>query len=310
MFYIAGLEFSALVHATSARSPAISCYGEFLEGVYNRSSVSNDGKFPPTPSEKYIKLAVVERKSKLQDLEELRKNTLHGRVDKMLEGKKEIDVASILKPQQNGHPISLVSVEGPPGIGKSTLAWELCRNWDRQQYDLAVLLRLREREVQQIERVPDLFPHVDNDLQQSIAKEIIDRNGKRVLFILDGYDELPVNLRRTGLLVKLLKGEVLPKCCVLVTSRPSARNDLERVCRPQIQRYIEILGFTQESVEMYAASIFSNEPDSEILNDFLTYISSSKNPAINSLMYIPLNAAIIVEIYRHNRRKVVPFPQL
>ena len=291
---------------TSARSSAISRYGEFLEMVYSRNPVSKDGKFPSIPSKKYVKLAVVESKCKLRDLKELRQNTLHGRVDKMLEGKKEIDLTNILKPQQNGDPISLVSLEGPPGIGKSTLAWELCKKWDRQQYDLAVLLRLREREVQQMNKVLDLFRHADSILQQDVADKVIDRNGKGVLFILDGYDELPVNLRHTGLLVKLLKGEVLPKCCVLVTSRPSARNDLILACSPQ--RYIAILGFTQESIEEYAASMYSDEPDTDILSDFLVYISASKNPAINSLMYIPLNAAIIVEIYRHNRRKGCPIP--
>ena len=48
-------------------------------------------------------------------------------------------------------------------------------------------------------------------------------------------------------------------------------------------------------MEAYATSIFSSEP--EKLEKFKVYISSSKNPAINSLMYVPLNAAIIVEIY-------------
>ena len=67
-------------------------------------------------------------------------------------------------------------------------------------------------------------------------------------------------------------------------------------CRPQIQKHIEVLGFTRESVESYATSIFSSEPGK--LEKFKAYISASKNPAINSLMYVPLNAAIIVEIYR------------
>ena len=146
------------------------------------------------------------------------------------------------------------------------------------------MLRLREREVQQIENTADLFPHVDQDLRKSVAKDMLEREGKGVLFILDGYDELPFSLRHKGLLLKLIKGEVFSKCFVLVTSRPSATKDLFMVCRPQIQRHVEILGFTQECVKDYASSIFSSEPD--VLEDFLTYISASKNPAINSLMYV------------------------
>ena len=294
-------------NASATTSSAISRYGDYLEGVYSRSSVSSDGKFPPTPSKTYVNLAVVEHASEVRDIEEVRENTLHGRVDKMLEGKTKIEITDILKPRDNGKHVTLVFVEGPPGIGKSTLAWELCRRWDRKQYDLAVLLRLREREVQQIEKIADLFPHGDEQLQQSVTKEVLGREGKDVLLILDGYDELPCSLRKQGLLLKLLKGKVLPNCSVLVTSRPSATSDLLLACSPQIQRHVEILGFTQECVKDYASSVFCSEP--EVLKDFLTYISASQNPAINSLMYIPLNAAIIVHIYRNSRRKGCPIPK-
>ena len=295
------------MQARNATASIISRYGDYLEGVYRRSSVSSDGKFPPSPSKTYVNLAVVVRASQVRDIEQVQKNTLHGRVDKLLEGKVKIEITDILKPLDNSKPVTLVFVEGPPGIGKSTLAWELCRKWDRKQYDLAVLLRLREREVQQIESIVNLFPHGNKQLQQSVTEEVLDREGKGVLFILDGYDELPIKLRHQGLLLKLLKGEVLPNCSVLVTSRPSATSDLLTACSPQIQRHIEILGFTQECVKDYASSVFFSKP--EVLKEFLTYISASQNPAINSLMYIPLNAAIIVHIYRNSRRKGCPIPK-
>ena len=271
--------------------------------MYSRSTVSSDGKFPPTPSKTYVNLAVVRRSDEVRDLEELRKHTLHGRVDEILNGKREIEIGDILKPQDNGKPLSLVFVEGPPGIGKSTLAWELCRRWDRKQYDLAVLLRLRERKVQQIESIAKLFPHVDQDLQKSVAKDVLVREGKGVLFILDGYDELPNELRCESFLLELARGRVYPKCCVLITSRPSATKHLYVACLPQ--RHVEILGFTQESVSSYAASVFTKP---EVLEDFLSYISTSENPAINSLMYIPLNAAIIVHVFKTSKRKGCPIP--
>ena len=287
----------------TSTSANISRYGDYLEGVYSRSSVSNDGKFPPTPSKTYVNLAVVKHAGQIRDLQEV----IHGQVDEMIKGKREIGLAELLKPWYNGILVSLVFVEGPPGIGKSSLAWELCRRWDRKQYDLAVLLRLREREVQQIEKVADLFPHDSKHLQQLVTEEVLDREGKKVLFILDGYDELPIHLRHQGLLIRLLKGQVFPNCTVLVTSRPSATRDLFRACRPQIQRHVEILGFSQEAVRDYARSIFSSEPD--LLKDFLTFISASQNPALNTLMYIPLNAAIIAEIYKNSRRKGCPIPK-
>ena len=269
--------------------------------------MSCDGKFPPTPSKKYIKLALV-KGGKCRDLDELMKHTLLGKVDEILNGKTEITIDAISQDGE-GRPPKVVLVEGPPGIGKSILAWELCRRWDRAQYDLVVLHRLREKEVQQMQNVADLFPHDNKKLQYSVAEEVVDKEGQGVLLILDGYDELPLELRHkpTALLSRLLNGRSLPKCTVVVTSRPSATDDLYQMYRPQIHRNVEILGFTQECIKDYAYSILSSQPD--VLEDFMSYISASENPAINTLMYIPLNAAIIVEIYSHNRKKGIPIPK-
>ena len=185
-------------------------------------------------------------------------------------------------------------MEGAPG---STLAWELCRKWEQfscmKQYSLVVLLRLREEEVQKISEVSDLFFPYESKDKKSLVEEVLESQGKGVLFLLDGFDELPDHLQRNGYLLKLIRGSFLPASTVLVTSRPSATAKLFTSCQPQ--RHVEVLGFTQESVEAYASSVFQSEPDT--LEKFKAYISASDNPAINSLMYIPLNAAIVVQIY-------------
>ena len=176
-----------------------------------------------------------------------------------------------------------------------------------KEYSLVVLLRLREKSVQQVQTVADLFYHVDSDLRQSVAKEVVSTEGKGVLLILDGFDELPSGLKHDGLLIDLIIGRTLPKSTVIVTSRPSATAELLGKCRSRVQKHVEILGFTQECVKEYASTVFSSEP--EMLDDFLTYISASNNPTINSLMYIPLNAAIVVEVYRNSRKTGGPIPK-
>ena len=219
-------------------------------------------------------------------------HTIQGNVKQALGDRKEISIENIFEADKSQKKPRLVLVKGAPGIGKSTLAWELCRKY-MKQYDLVVLLRLREIKVQKISSISQLFYQYENENKKSLVEEVLKNHGKGILFILDGFDEFPKSQQKEGFLLNLIRGTVLPACTVLVTSRPSATAKLRTSCF--LQKHIEILGFTQESIEAYASSVFSSK---QLLDRFMGYISASKNPAINSLMYIPLNAAIIVLIFK------------
>ena len=126
-------------------------------------------------------------------------------VKQLLEGRKEVFLEQILE-LKNDDKFRLLLVKGAPGMGKSTLSWELCRNWEifacMKQYSLVLLLRLRDIEVQNIKDIVGLF-----DNEQDVAKEIKKVLGKGVLFILDGFDELPFKLQKEGFLIKKLISE-------------------------------------------------------------------------------------------------------
>ena len=296
MFLGAGAISNApTINTPPVTSSAISHFRTYLKTVYKNSPISPDSKWPPTPSRKYISLTVVTGGHRCRD--EYIGHILQGKIADAANTRKEISMLQILEAEDQ-NKLKLVLVEGAPGIGKSTLAWELCRKWEdfscMQQYSLVILLRLREEEVQKIANINKLFFSSDGE---TIAREVSANHGRGILFILDGFDELPKPLQQKGFILDLIQGRVLPKSTLLVTSRPSATGELLTSCRPLIQKHVEVLGFTQNSIEAYATSIFSSEP--EKLETFKAYISASKNPAINSLMYVPLNAAIIVEIYRN-----------
>ena len=276
-------------------SPAISHYRTYLKCVYGNSSISPNTKWQPSPGRQFITLAVVEG-GRCRD--EYIGHTLLGNIKQVLNKRKEISIEQILEPVKGQNKLRLVLMEGAPGIGKSTLAWELCRKWEElscmQQYSLVVLLRLREEKVQRISEVSHLFISYESKHKKSLVEEVSESLGSGVLFILDGFDELPKTLQKESFLLDLIRGDVLPASTVLVTSRPLATAQLLTSCRP---KHIEILGFTQESIKAYASSTFSSVGKPEKLKKFMDYISAGKNPTINSLMYIPLNAAIIVRMY-------------
>ena len=221
----------------------------------------------------------------------------------ILEGRKEVFLEQIFE-LMNDDKFRLLLVVGAPGIGKRKLSWELCKKWETfafmKQYSLVLLLRLRDIDVQNIKDIVGLF-----DNEQDVAKDVKKVLGKGVLFILDGFDELPFKVQKEGFLIKkLIFGYAIPKSTVLVTSRSAATATLLTSCRPH--KCVEVLSFTQVEVEEYADCVFL---DSKMLNEFCTYISLTKNPAINSLMYVPLNAAIVVALYQDRSADCGPMPR-
>ena len=113
--------------------------------------------------------------------------------------------------------------------------------------------------------------------------------------ILDGFDEMPsVVYDEKRLIMRLIRGSCLPKATLLVTSRPSALKNYF----PQGFRHVEVCGFTDECRKKFIETAFKSEPD--ILTQFNKFMLS--NPIITSLMYIPVNCAIIAQVYKDIRK--------
>ena len=135
-------------------------------------------KWPPTPSREYVTLSVVEGDYACRD--KYIGRTLRSNVGDILCGRREISVEEILE-GDGQNILRLVLIEGAPGIGKSTFAWELCRKWEEfpcmQQYNLVVLLRLREEEVQKIDSVSQLFCSYESEDKDTLVKEVMKGQG-------------------------------------------------------------------------------------------------------------------------------------
>ena len=265
-----------------------------------------EDKWPPTPSTTYIRLALVKKeKVSRGEADHFTRLTLQGEIDTILKTKQPITMEDVLKDDD----ARLVVVEGAPGIGKSTLAWELCRQWPTLEslkcFSLVVLLRLREEGVQTATAISDLFPcHDEPSLARCVGKEVGRREGEGVLLVFDGFDEFPAELRKKSLVAEVISGSYLPKATVLVTSRPSATAELLSVCQARVGKHIEVVGFSDKEIQEYAESIFGS--GSELLASFQTYLSV--NPVVRGMMYNPLNCGFVVEVYRLNFLSQRPIP--
>ena len=261
-----------------------------------------DDKLSIAPCSQFINLALVKQDDQINSFT---KSTLHGGVDEINKSKIPVGMDAIITSDSQ-----FVLVEGPPGIGKSTLCWELCRQWDTLKslldYKIVLQLKLRESRVQNASSLLEIFYNRDNELSQNVVKGVCNCEGEGVLLIFDGFDEMPTSVvqDKDSLLMELISGTSLPRATRLVTSRPSALHHKVK-CFPQEYRHIEILGFTSDATKMrYAELAFKSEP--EVLANFKKFVFS--NPIIKSLMYIPVNCAIISQVYKDIRRsrKLMP----
>ena len=278
-------------------------YKQFLKKCY-RQPLPDDDKLLTTASKHYIELAVISKKGiTRKQADEFTRKSLHGLTEEILREKAPIALDHILKPREDGRPVRCVLVEGAPGIGKSTLAWEVCHKWEElesvKQCELVVLVRLREKKAQEAHCLEDLLP-CDGTTNM---KELLAAIGENMLIVCDGFDELPRQQRQEGsVYIDLLKGRLLAEATIIVTSRPSVSVELWSLCQHNIDRHLEVIGFTREDIKRFAESVFSGD----ILAGFLSYITS--NPPIYGMMYIPLNAVFVALIYQDSYDTDTPFP--
>ena len=252
---------------------------------------------------KYINLALIEKEDITKpEAYQFMRATIHGNIDDIKKSKRATDIDQVAQLPDGSQP-KCILVEGAPGVGKSTFAWKLCCKWGKgrslQQYQLVVLLRLRDKNVRAAKNISDLFQYHKRHIQQPVVEEIQGMGGEGVLLLFEGYDELPKELcTESSIFLDVITGRELPEATVLITSRPWASEFLHRECKEQISQHIEILGFTKDNIQSYLESTIPDDPS--LLPGLKKYISCY--PHIGSLMYIPLNSAIVVEVYRNSRK--------
>ena len=257
----------------------------------------------PTPGQKFINLACIDRNTKglRTEYDEITEAMVRdGNVDVIRGRKCPIDMNKIAANLPATTFETVILVEGAPGVGKSTFAWEYCRRWERgeiaQQYDLVLLLRLRDDRISKAKCWKDLIYHSSPSILQAVISELEARSGFGVLFILEGYDELPDECRHPfSPFLKLISGEELHLATLIITSRPWATCDVLKRFKHRIFQHIEVLGFTKSQISSYIQSVLSEEEVEDLEKKLL------KHGQIRQGMYIPLNCAIVVTVYQESK---------
>ena len=197
------------------------------------------------------------------------------------------------------NPVTYCDLLYSIGIGKTTLANEICLKWTNDKdcflsndYDLIILIRLRaiqERTLQQA--------MIEALGSEAAYNELLTKsNGERCLIILEGLDETSTQWQQNDtMFCQLVKNTVfLSHASVLVTSRPHACVHLHEDIKGYT-RLIEIVGFDKPQIKEYAELYFCN---SDIADKFMEQVNN--DPHISSLCYVPLCLNMVLECFKYN----------
>ena len=255
-------------------------------------------QWPPPPTQKVLHLAMIQGKSiKYGSIDEkMVRLTLQGKIYDILYQKTPVELKDIFRMDNAKRKVILI--EGAPGAGKSTLAWYICQQWGAGKlfpnFRTVIFIQLRDPAIQSAKSVEDILPAESRSQAERVVTEFKACRGQGVLFVMDGWDELPVDLHADSIFYQIIASPEklnLHHSTVIITSRPIASGDLYR-CRT-ISSRIQILGFTPTEVKGYFREALDGDSTAvQKLQDQLR-----ERPMIEASCYLPLNAAIVAHLF-------------
>ena len=260
----------------------------------------------PLPCCQHIKLSMIKRKGNRQGIDEITARTRAlGEVGKFLSTTtvQDLDSDIIFDAGIFDEDRQVILVEGVSGMGKTSLAYYYCQKWlkgELKMFDIVILVRLRDFAACEADLIlPNLLASASSmkPITKEMSRAIM--NNRKVLIILDGWDEAPISCQDLMFFLDNLLKSVSSKTRVLITSRPESSLELHSRANR-----VEILGFTTHDIHSYFRKALQPQIQSDQLESALAKLRDHlrDKPVIESCCYVPLNSAILAYIYLNHKQ--------
>ena len=286
---------------SSTLDTSVQQYCQIIREKYTHQPVVTTDWPPPVGKNFFGQLMLLEPQQQNDDETTIQKTwcTVRGQIDKIpkLTKDKQIETEDVLKPNDSDQSLTVV-VDGPPGIGKTTLCRKLLNLWangelKHKQYDLVLYCPLRNINIAQASSLHDLLAIYQNRTKVSkVVDWMRDKEGEGLLIIFDGWDELSTQLRQSSLPTKIICKQLLHKCSVIVTSRSYASSSLLEIT--SVNKHVQVMGFLEEEINTVIKGTLENNP--QIAQELIDELKIRND--VQSLCYVPLICSIVILVYR------------
>ncbi|XP_018418216.1 PREDICTED: NACHT, LRR and PYD domains-containing protein 3-like [Nanorana parkeri] len=236
---------------------------------------------------RYTKLLLIKEPRNIED--KVDEMSYSGRTHQRIMEKRSCDeyspttIQTLFDPDQEDFVPKVVVLQGPAGIGKTMTSRMIMLDWASgnlytDKFDF--VFHLSCRELNTISKNLNLVGLLSRTCKLENSDDLVSilkdpGSHKKLLFIVDGFDELRWTLEEESevchdiseetdkeiLLQRLLRKQLLKQSSLIITTRSLALEKLNTFVDDS--RYVEVLGFTGEERVEYFHGFFKNEGDAD-----------------------------------------------